>query len=531
MRCFVCLIILAFKLNVKAQNSISELYKKSFQQFKIGKYDDALITNINALKLAEKTKNCDQIAYAYLQVGKMHYYNKEIRLALSCFFKSKVLADSCKIDSIQHIVNHNIGSMYVDFNELDSALFFLSKAKGNLEFTKKYIDLSKVNAAIAQLYLIKKQPDFDLAETFVLDAEKYAEKSQNKISLAFAAMKRGLLNEKLKRYREATISYNSALIHYTTAGVIEGRINAMGKILNMKFILKDNDLKQFTFRFLNLKDSVYRAEGANKIAEYKTIYETEKKEQENKSLQQENNLKQAQLTTRNRTIIILVFAIVLIAIIIVWRINASKLKKKQLELQASEKLQKEKERISRDLHDNVGGQLSYVLYSLDDLDHTDNSKRNEIKTNINESVRSVIQNLRETIWAINDESLTINDLSDKLKVYSRSMFKNSNTKIVFSENIESDIILNSLVGLNLYRICQEIINNAFKYSKATQLKFTINSNEKATIVIEDDGNGFDLNEQSEGFGLKNIHDRAQEIGASVTISAIKNQGVTFTIVV
>lgn len=512
------------------QSTISELYKKSYEQFKIGKYDDALITNIRALKLAEKSKSCDQIAFAYLQVGKMHYYNKERRQALFYFFKSKSLADSCKIDSIQHIINHNIGAMYVELRITDSALFFLNKSNDILKLTDKYSDLSKVNAVIADLYLINTK-DYVNAEFYIKEAENYAEKSQNKTWIAFAKMKRGILLERLKKYDAALDTLNSALKLYNQIGAIEGRLYAMWIIMDVMVATNNPNSRIAISKYISIKDSIYRAEGANKIAEYKTIYETEKKEQENKLLQQENNLNQAKLETRNRTIIILVFAIILIVVIVVWRINANKLKKKQLELEASEKLQKEKERISRDLHDNVGGQLSYVLYSLDDIDNTDTTKRTAIKTNINESVRSVIQNLRETIWAINDESLTINDLSDKLKVYSRSMFKNSNTKIIFSENIQSDIILNSLVGLNLYRICQEIINNAFKYSNASELKITINSYEKISIIISDNGVGFNLNNQSEGFGLKNINSRAQEIGASVTINTNKNQGVTYTIVV
>jgi signal transduction histidine kinase len=90
----------------------------------------------------------------------------------------------------------------------------------------------------------------------------------------------------------------------------------------------------------------------------------------------------------------------------IWRINIINLKKKQKELEATQAIQKEKERISRDLHDNVGGQLSYVLYSLDGINTDDKSKRTEITGNVNESVRNVISNLRETIWAINDEAIS-----------------------------------------------------------------------------------------------------------------------------
>jgi signal transduction histidine kinase len=526
MACFL------YTKHVLSQAKVSELYKKSYEQFKTGKYDDALITNIQALKLAEASKNCDEIAYAYLQVGKMQYYNKERRQALSYFFKSKELADSCHIDSIQHIIYHNIGAMYVELRVIDSALLHLKKAKDILELTAKYADLSKVNGVIADLYLFKKPlPEYEEAEKYILEAERFAEKSQDNTWIAFAKMKRGILYERSKKYESALQSFNDALQLYSKIGAIEGKIYAMRNILDIKLAINSPDVRKYVARFQELKDSVYRAEGANKIAEYKTIYETEKKEQINKLLQQENNLKQAQLETRNRTITMLVFAIVLIVVIIVWRINAGKLKKRQLELEATQKVQKEKERISRDLHDNVGGQLSYILYSLDALDDTDSNANSELKENINQSVRGVIQNLRETIWAINDEQLTASDLSDKLKVYARGMFKHTPVKVVFKEKMEKQVAFNSLVGLNLYRICQEVLNNAFKYAKASEISINIRSGEKTTITITDNGVGFDVDTHAEGFGLNNIKARATEIGASVSFHSEKNKGVTVTIVV
>jgi len=521
------ILILLASIKTFSQNKFDSLYKQSNLQFKIGKYDDALITNFNALKLAENTKNCDQIAYAYLQVGKMHYYNKDRRQALFYFFKSKVLADSCKIDSIQHIVNHNIGAMYVELRIVDSALFFLNKAKDILEFTTKYADLSKVNSVIADLHLYK-TADYNEAEKYILEAEKYAEKSQNKTWIAFAKMKRGILFERLKKYNEALLEINSALQLYNEIGTIEGRLYAMRLIVDIMVATNNPNSKAIISKYLTIKDSVYRAEGANKIAEYKTIYETEKKEQENKLLQQENSLKQSQLKTRNRTIISLAFAIVLIILLIVWRVNVNNLKKKELELRTANKIQIEKERISRDLHDNVGGQLSYILYSLDDIKSEDTQKRLELSKNIDESVRNVIASLRETIWAINDENITVSSVSDKLKIYTRKMFKNTNTKIIFEENITNDILLNSVVGLNLFRICQEIINNAFKYAEASELKILIKYQSEIEINISDNGKGFDVTMlKPDALGLKNIKIRCQESNINLKLETSINNGTSY----
>lgn len=531
MKHFLPSLLCLFVLNLFSQDDFSDLYKTSNQQFKIGKYDDALITNIKALKLAEKSNNCDQIAYANLQVGKMQYYNKERRQALHYFFKAKALADSCKIDSIQEIVYHNIGAMYVELRVEDSALIFLNKTIKLIENTNKYSKLSMVNAVIADLHL-NNTYNLEEAEKYILESERYAKLSQNKTSIAFATIKRGILFQKFKNYNQALVAFNSGLQLYNEVGFIEGKLYAMRLILDIKIFLNSNDLQVYLSRYEDIKDSVYRAEGANKIAEYKTIYQTEKQEQENKLLVQENSLKHAQVKTRNRTIIILAFAIVLIFVFVGWQVNVNNLKKKQKELELAKKLQQEKERISRDLHDNVGGQLSYILYSLDDITSDDKQKREELSKNINESVRTVIANLRETIWAINDENITVSNVSDKLKMYTRQMFKNTNTKVVFNENITNDILLSSLVGLNLFRICQEIINNAFKYAEATELKITIKSDAKIEINITDNGKGFDMNSLMLGtYGLKNIKDRSEESNIKMQYNSSINNGTQFMLIV
>lgn len=285
-------------------------------------------------------------------------------------------------------------------------------------------------------------------------------------------------------------------------------------------------------KYILLKDSVFGAESAAKIAQYQTLYETDKKITENKLLQQKNELSKSEIEAKNKTIIGLLIGVLLIVITIFWRVSVINLKKKNRELEAAQAIQKEKERISRDLHDNVGGQLSYVLYSLDGINEKDTKKRSELTTNINESIRNVISSLRETIWAINDESVNLNDFSDKLKVYVRSIFKNTETKIVFNEQITNNIQLNSLVGLNLYRICQEIINNAFKHAKASELKVDIIANDKTTVIISDNGVGFDLEKQTDdGFGLSNIKSRAQETGIKLDLKTELNKGVVYTLVV
>ncbi len=528
---FVLFLLIVLQASGLTQNDIRELYKQSAAGFKTGRYDEALIANIKALKIAEQKADCPQIAYAFLQVGKMQYYNKDNRQALNYFLKGLKIIDSCGIDSLKHVAYHNIGSMYTELNITDSALLFLERSKQILEGSKNYSSLSKVNAVMAELYLLGIK-DFSKAEKHIVNAEKFAKLSNEKKWIAFALMKRGMLYKLQKNYVKALAAFKGALNIYNEMNAAEGKLYAMKNILDVLSLTGDPETNVYLFKYINLKDSVFKEEGAAKIAEYKTIYETEKKETENKLLQQQNKLDQSEIESKNKAIIGLMVGVLLIFIILFWRLSVLNLKKKERELRSTIAMQKERERISRDLHDNVGGQLSYVLYSIDGIKEQDEEKRLMIANNINDSVRNVIRSLRETIWAINDDSISVNDFSDKLKVYIRTMFKNTEVKISFNEHIDQNIQLNSLVGLNLYRVCQEIVNNAFKHSKATALNITISSKENLSITISDNGVGFDVEKINDaGYGLSNIKSRTDEIGVGMTLQTGSGIGTTYTFVV
>jgi len=177
------------------------------------------------------------------------------------------------------------------------------------------------------------------------------------------------------------------------------------------------------------------------------------------------------------------------------------------------------------------------MYSLDGINEEEGDKRKEIVLSINQSVKSVIGSLRETIWAISDANINVQDFSDKLKVFAKNLFKHSNTKIQFTENIQSQHELNALLGLNLYRICQEILNNSFKYANATEVKIDVQClNDKLTILISDNGIGFDIKENEssrykEQYGLQNIQKRAQEFGIALTLKTELNKGTEYKLLV
>ncbi len=493
-----------------------------------GKYPEAIEKGLNALSLAEKDQKCEQICIANLQIGKVHYALGQRGKAIFYFRNVEFLSNECYIDSIASKTYYNMGAIYSELAQLDSSFYFLNKAKEVFKKTKNYVGLSRVFSVISDIQINHHYNKIETQKS-IDSAVFYAQKSGDESALNFSKIKQGIFYSQINERQKAFKIYNELLAGYEKSKNLEGQKYILTLISEQ--LLIDPEAQKALSRLIRLKDSIFGLDVADRVASYQIKYETEKKENLNKILQQENLLKQAKINTRNRTIILLIISILLIILLVFWRVNVINLKKKQEELLNTQKLQKEKERISRDLHDNVGGQLSYVLYSLDGITSQDIKKQEEISKSINDSVRQVISNLRETIWAINDENIPVQDFSDKLKVYARTIFRHSAVEVKFQENIENAITLNSLVGLNLFRICQEIINNVFKHAEASLVTISIESTDKISVTISDNGKGFELDSENEGYGLTNIKKRAEETGISVEMSSAKGSGVTYKLIV
>jgi len=529
---FIALFLMLTIPNTCGQENLNELFKLSENQFKKGNYAEALNYEIKALKVTEKTPdNKGLIAMVNIRVGRMYYFLQEKRLALSCFFTSRRLVMDHKIDSLRFRVAYNIGVIYTELMINDSALIYYNEAKKGLPKNADFKDLAKLHGVVADLYL-NNIHNYDLARYHIVEAEKYAEKSNDISWKAFVCIKYSIYYKLIKNYALCLKYAQKAYRLYEKTDETDNKIYGLRVLVDAMTLNSNPEIKVYYDKLLILKDSIFKVETANKIGNYKTLYETEKKEAENQLLLQKNKLNESEIEAKNKTILGLIVGVLLIIILVLWRVNINSLKKKNRELEAAQAIQKEKERISRDLHDNVGGQLSYVLYSLDGVNEENKQKRLELTATINESIRNVIGSLRETIWAINDESMNLHDFSDKLKVYTRSMFRNTNTSVVFHEQINQDKELNSVTGLNLYRICQEIINNAFKHSKADELKVEVIVNDYTTVVISDNGVGFDLDHIGRHtFGLENIKGRATEAGINLHLNAEINKGVVYRLLV
>lgn len=200
------------------------------------------------------------------------------------------------------------------------------------------------------------------------------------------------------------------------------------------------------------------------------------------------------------------------------------LKEQLRKLEVQQKIQSERERISRDLHDNVGSQITYIASSIDNLSL---EKAAEIKE-LGEFARDTMRQLRETIWVINHDEVSVSELKAKVVDYLAEILRNSpeiRHEVYFPK---TDLKLNPTKAINIFRIIQEAVNNALKHACPHNLKIEFNIAETCSISISDDGSGFDGNDKDGHFGLVNMRSRAQEIGGIFELKSTSS-GSTITV--
>lgn len=226
-----------------------------------------------------------------------------------------------------------------------------------------------------------------------------------------------------------------------------------------------------------------------------------------------------------------------IFVLLSWYFLQQKLKTKIRSIETEHKIQLERERIARDLHDNVGSHLTYIINKLDDsFDLTHAPEQYHQMAQLREFTKQTITQLRETIWAIRKENVSVGELNEKLRKLLRQIFPTSGAvSFQFKTQTNESILLTPVQTLNIFRIAQEAINNVLKHSQADFLTVHVStiSNKYLQLLLQDNGIGFEPTQvnETENYGLANMHERAKELKATLEIKSDKGKGTQVILLV
>lgn len=191
----------------------------------------------------------------------------------------------------------------------------------------------------------------------------------------------------------------------------------------------------------------------------------------------------------------------------------------QKELEKQRSIEQERERISHDMHDDLGAGISALKLQAEFLRQRADDV--ELQKDIDELLKTSEEmniSMREMLWSLNSGNDTLGSFVDYAILYAGNFLKK--TKIVLLSECE-DIIAETAISTeqrrNLFLCLKESVNNAYKHSQADQLKLSFSQNHTIfTMKVSDNGKGIPA-ECHKGNGLRNMKRRMDELNGECGI--------------
>jgi len=196
------------------------------------------------------------------------------------------------------------------------------------------------------------------------------------------------------------------------------------------------------------------------------------------------------------------------------------------------RLEAERSRIARDLHDDLGSSLTEigVLASTGQRSQPAETEPTGLFHAIAAKSRSLIAALDIIVWAVDPEDNSLQSLADYLSGYAGEYLANSNISCRFKVPVTFPAAtVDGRVRHELLMVVKESLNNIVRHSKATEVEFRMATSGNALdIVISDNGTGFE-GPDGDGHGLKNLPARLAQLGGNCVIESQLGRGTTVKI--
>ena len=504
-----------------------------------GDWDRALSFSQAHFNHALNVPDSNYMAFALFDISVIYHdmeqydkgvaYGKESLQLLENFPKAKPLFRAYALNAIA--INFD------DWDKPDSALYYHYLVIDDL----KNLDSMKFANTFNNIgNTLLKQRNFLEAKKWMGISLSLNQKAKSNTRIATNYTNLGTIAYNLGNYSEAESMLDSAAKYVELSQSIEKKRDYLQEQYRYnKLRGRLSTALDFLEQYSSLKDSIFKEERVKLMADLETRYKVESKERE--LAESRAALAENELLVKNRNnqlLLALISSISLIGLgfFIYYR---QKTKNRHLEQEAKlqaiyaeqktqQRLHEQRDRISSDLHDNIGAQLTFIVSSLNNL-KLGNLSPEKMATKIDQISSFTVETvgeLRDTIWAMNKENVSLEDLRGRLANFVAKAIEACPTidfELKVDDQIEKEFLLNSLEGINYFRVVQEAINNAIKHSGAS--KITINlvkAGETLRICVRDNGQG--IQNQSLGNGLGNMRNRADRIGKNVSIDTQQNQG-------
>ena len=194
--------------------------------------------------------------------------------------------------------------------------------------------------------------------------------------------------------------------------------------------------------------------------------------------------------------------------------------------------EEERKRIAMDIHDGIGQMLTSLKFQIESMETGIGEKNDRKITEIKQGIKDIIKEVRKVTFNLKPTVLGDYGLQAALNVFIQEIGKLTDIELDYRTEGSMTYRLPQKVENNIFRIVQEAINNAIKYSKAPRIDVLLQQNENDLIItVSDEGEGFDekiveardINIES-GRGFFNMYERTEYINGNLDIKSAPGEG-------
>lgn len=525
------------KAGINQQASLHQKYGALFQQKQL--YDTAIRKYLLAAELYKQTDNENLAIVGFYNIAVMYGFLDQPEKAL--YYARQVNRIAQKTGDPEFLLRSFIalGDAFTATKEYDSIYFYAQKGlshpdvAGNPFIAGKFYQLKGI-------YFLKGQADYNNALISFDSALKHFEKINLPYEKAMIYQNMANVYLQKKDYINAIKFGNIAVEICKPLKMYELQSQAVSDLAQAaeysgQVSMAFNYLKEY----IALQDTLEQLNKKKLVNELEAKYQSEKKEA--LLLAQQNTIYRKNIW--NYILVGSAVTLLIISLLVYFNYRQKqKLQQQRIaELEATQKLmateavlkgeEQERTRLAKDLHDGLGGMLSGIKYSFN------NMKGNMIMTEENRQAfeRSMdmldtsIHEMRRVAHNMMPEVLLKFGLDTALRDFCNDINRMGQLKISYQSIGLKDTAIPQTAAIIIYRIVQELINNTMKHAGAANAIVQVTQEEgRLSLTVEDDGKGFDKNvlAGSTGMGWSNIKNRVEFLKGDLDVRSEENKGTS-----
>ena len=445
-----------------------------------GDYEKALEYYFKSLKIEEQLGNKNGIASTLNNIGIVYRNQMNYSKALDYYFKALSMAEQSGDKYLIAGTLGNIGLVYSTQGDFPKALDYYFKRLKMAEQVRNKYGIGLGLGTIGFVYF---------KTGMFAAAEAYTKKAIAVFDSIGAMNDLWQFEEQLSQLYDTTGRYNLALEHYKKAMVI--------------------------------KDTLYNQEKNKEITRKEMNYAFEKTQAKEKA-EHEKQLAVADVEIKKQKVLKYSFIGSLVLTLLLFIFSYRFYRAQQvLRLQAI------RNRIADDLHDDIGSTLNSISVYSEVAKQKSPAVVQELE-HIGEASRKIIDAMSDIVWTINTNNDSFEQIILRLRSLTYNLLRAKNIEHTFrADESLKGIKLSMEHRRNFYLIFKEALNNLVKYSNASRVSiFLTHESNLITLLIHDNGVGFDAQQASAGNGLLSMKSRAKEMRADLRIESELGSGTT-----